>query len=58
MARNSPGKVEDNKDVYYSEGPNAWPKYEEVNPENEPDAVTSSARETRFYSRQNPDQPL
>jgi hypothetical protein len=45
--------------VYYFEDPNAWQKYEQINPENEPNAVTSSARETSwFYSRQNPDQTL
>lgn len=59
MARKSPEKAEDNKDVYYTEDPNSWPKYEQVNPENEPDAVPSTARETSwFYSRQSPEQPL
>jgi len=58
MARKSPEKPEDNKDVYYLEDPNAWPKHEQVNPDNEPDAVKSSARETSwFYSRHSPDQP-
>jgi hypothetical protein len=59
MARKSPEKFEDNKDVYYSEDPNSWPRYEQGNPENEPDAVPSSATETSwFYSRQSPEQPL
>jgi hypothetical protein len=45
--------------VYYSGDINAWPKYEQVNPKNEPDVVTLSARETSwFYSQQSPDQAL